>query len=40
MTKEQETAFYRSIQFMDGNDLITLKKMVEDQVGGKKTAQG
>lgn len=32
MTKEQETAFYRSIQFMDGNDLIALKKMVEDQI--------
>lgn len=32
MTKEQETAFYRSIQFLDGNDLIALKKMVEEQI--------
>lgn len=32
MTKEQELAFYRSIQFLDGYDLLALKKMVEDQI--------
>lgn len=32
MTKEQELAFYRSIQFLDGHDLLALKKMVEDQI--------
>ena len=32
MTKEQETAFYRSIQYLDGHDLIALKKMVEEQI--------
>lgn len=32
MTKEQTTVFYRSIQFLNGHDLLALKKMVEDQI--------
>lgn len=32
MTKEQTTAFYRSIQFLDGHDLLALKRMIEEQI--------
>lgn len=32
MTKEQTTVFYRSIQFLNGHDLLALKKMIEDQI--------
>lgn len=32
MTKEQTNAFYRSIQFLDGHDLIALKEMIDEQI--------
>ena len=32
MTKEQQNAFYRAMQFLNGHDLLELKKMVDDQI--------
>lgn len=32
MTKEQQNAFYRAMQFLNGHDLLALKDMVEDQI--------
>lgn len=32
MTKEQQNAFYRAMQFLNGHDLLALKEMVEDQI--------